>query len=61
MCGETRQDKIINKNIRESFGVAPIMKKIVKNRLRWFEHPIDFVVRRVEHMEKRQTIRDENI
>ncbi|RZB60259.1 LINE-1 retrotransposable element ORF2 protein [Glycine soja] len=61
MCGKTRQDKIRNEAIRERVGVAPIVEKMVENRLRWFGHverrPIDSVVRRVDQMERRQTIR----
>ena len=36
MCGKTRQDKIRNGAIRERVGVAPIVEKMVENRLRWF-------------------------
>ncbi|KAH1249954.1 Solanesyl diphosphate synthase 3, chloroplastic/mitochondrial [Glycine max] len=61
MCGKTRQDKIRNGVIRERVGVAPIVEKMVENRLRWFGHverrPVDSVVRRVDQMERRQTIR----
>ncbi|KAH1221810.1 hypothetical protein GmHk_12G035141 [Glycine max] len=61
MCGRTRQDKIRNGAIRERVGVAPIVEKMVENRLRWFGHverrPVDSVVRRVDQMERRQTIR----
>ncbi|KAL5178487.1 hypothetical protein HKD37_01G000006 [Glycine soja] len=61
MCGKTRQDKIRNGTIRERVGVAPIVEKMVENRLRWFGHverrPVDSVVRRVDQMERRQTIR----
>ncbi|KAH1241290.1 putative PKHD-type hydroxylase [Glycine max] len=61
MCGKTRQDKIRNRAIRERVGVAPIVEKMVENRLRWFGHverrPVDSVVRRVDQMERRQTIR----
>ena len=61
MCGKTRQDKIRNGAIRERVGVAPIVEKMVENRLRWFVHverrPVDSVVRRVDQMERRQTIR----
>ena len=36
-------------------GVAPIVEKLVENRLRWFGHlerrPVDAVVRRVDQME----------
>ncbi|KAL5146025.1 Retrovirus-related Pol polyprotein from type-1 retrotransposable element R2 [Glycine soja] len=52
MCGKTRQDKIRNGAIRERVGVAPIVEKMVENRLRWFGHverrPVDSVVRRVD-------------
>ncbi|KAL5179591.1 hypothetical protein HKD37_01G000874 [Glycine soja] len=61
MCSKTRQDKIRNGAIRERVGVAPIVEKMVENRLRWFGHverrPVDSVVRRVDQMERRQTIR----
>ncbi|RZB84080.1 LINE-1 reverse transcriptase-like [Glycine soja] len=61
MCGKTQQDKIRNEAIRERVGVAPIVEKMVENRLRWFGHverrPVDSVVRRVDQMERRQTIR----
>ena len=61
MCGKTRQDKIRNGAIRERVGVTPIVEKMVENRLRWFGHverkPVDSVVRRVDQMERRQTIR----
>ncbi|RZC17970.1 Malignant T-cell-amplified sequence 1, partial [Glycine soja] len=61
MCGKTRQDKIRNEAIRERVGVAPIVEKMVENRLRWFGHverkPVDSAVRRVDQMERRQTIR----
>ena len=33
MCGKTRQDKIRNGAIRERVGVAPIVEKMVENRL----------------------------
>ncbi|RZC31475.1 Pentatricopeptide repeat-containing protein [Glycine soja] len=61
MCGKTRQDKIRNEAIRERVRVAPIVEKMVENRLRWFGHverrPVDSVVRRVDQMKRRQTIR----
>ena len=40
----------------ERVGVAPIVEKLVENRLRWFKHverrPVDAVVRRVDQIEK---------
>ena len=36
MCGKTRQGKIRNETIRERVGVAPIVEKMVENRLRWW-------------------------
>jgi len=42
-------------------GVAPIVEKLVENRLRWFEHverrPVDAVVRRVDQIEESQVKR----
>lgn len=38
MCGKTRQDRIKNYNIRERLGVAPLVEKMVKTRLRRFGH-----------------------
>ena len=42
--------EISNGAIRERVGVAPIVEKMVENRLRWFGHverrPVDSVVRR---------------
>ena len=61
MYGKTRQDTFRNDNIRKSVEVAPIMEKMVENRLRWFGHverrPVDSVVRRVDQMERSQTTR----
>jgi len=58
MCGKTRCDKIRNDNIRERVGVSPVVEKMVENRIRWFGHgerrPVDYVVRRVDHMEDSQ-------
>jgi len=52
MSGKTKHGRIRNDTIREILGVAPIVEKLVKNRLRWFEHverrPVDAVVRRVD-------------
>jgi hypothetical protein len=43
---------------RERVGVAPIVEKMVENRLRWFGHVerrlVDAVVRRVDQMEESQ-------
>ena len=40
----------------ERVGVAPIVEKLVENRLTWFGHverrPLDAVVRRVDQMEE---------
>ena len=42
----------------ERVGVAPIVEKMVENRLRWFGHverrPVNAVVRRVDQMEESQ-------
>ncbi|KAL4304934.1 hypothetical protein AHAS_Ahas16G0027900 [Arachis hypogaea] len=58
MSGHTRLDKIRNEDIRERVGVAPIVEKMVKSRLRWFGHvrrrPIEHPVRRVDEMEDGQ-------
>jgi len=51
MCGNTRRDKVTNKDILTKTGVAPKEKKMRENHLRWFDHvrcrPIDALVRRV--------------
>ena len=56
MSGKTRQDRIRNDTIRERVRVAPIVEKLVENRLRWFGHVerrlVDAVVRRVDQMEE---------
>jgi len=61
MSGKTRHDKIGNDTIRERVGVAPIVEKLVENRLRWFGHverrPVDAVVRIVDQMEESQVKR----
>ena len=45
----------------ERVGVAPIVEKLVENRLRWFGNvergPVDAVVRRVYQMEESQVKR----
>ncbi|KAH1035168.1 hypothetical protein AAZX31_20G076200 [Glycine max] len=57
----SKKIKYACRKIRERVGVAPIVEKMVENRLRWFGHverrPVDSVVRRVDQMERRQTIR----
>jgi len=61
MSGKTRHDRIRNDTIRERVGVAPIVEKLVENRLRWFGHVkrrlVDTVVRRVDQMEENQAKR----
>jgi len=56
MSGKTRHDRIRNDTIGEKVGVAPIVEKLVENRLRWFGHverrPVDAVVRRVDQIEE---------
>jgi len=51
MSGKTIHDMIRNDTIRE-MGVAPVVEKLVENRLRWFGHverrPVNAVVRRVD-------------
>jgi len=46
---------------RERVGVAPVVEKLVENRLRWFGHverrPVDAVVRIVDQMEESQVKR----
>jgi len=58
MSGKTRRDRFRNDTIRERVGVAPIVEKMVENRLRWFGHieriHIDVVVRKVDQMEESQ-------
>jgi len=61
MSGKTRHDRIKNDTIREQVGVAPIVEKLVENRLRWFGHierrPVEAVVRRVDQVEESQVRR----
>ena len=38
MCGNTRRDKVRNKDIRTDIGVVSIEEKMRENRLRWFDH-----------------------
>lgn len=48
--------------ILESVGVAPIVEKNMKNRLRWFEYVgkilVNFVIKRVGQMERSQRTRE---
>jgi len=38
MSGVTKEDRIKNKYVRGSIGVASILDKMRENRLRWFGH-----------------------
>jgi hypothetical protein len=38
ICGHTRIDQVWNDDIHERLGVAPVEKKLVQHRLRWFRH-----------------------
>ena len=38
ICGHTRRDQVWNDDIHDRLGVAPIDKKFVQHRLRWFGH-----------------------
>ena len=38
ICGHTRRDRVQNDDIRDRLEVAPIEKKLVQHRLRWFGH-----------------------
>jgi hypothetical protein len=38
ICGHIRSDQIINEDIWDKFGVAPIQEKLVQHRLQWFGH-----------------------
>jgi hypothetical protein len=38
ICDHTRKDRIRNDDIRNKLEVAPIQKKLVQHRLRWFDH-----------------------
>ncbi len=38
MCDHTRNDRVMNDDIRDRVGVAPIEEKLVQHRLRWFGH-----------------------
>jgi hypothetical protein len=38
ICGHTRRDQVQKVDIRERLGVAPVEKKLVQYRLRWFGH-----------------------
>ena len=67
MSGKTRHDRIRNDTVTERVGVAPIIEKLVENRLRWFGHverrPVEAVVRRVGHVKRgrgrpKKTIRE---
>ena len=34
ICGHTRRDRVLNDDIRDGLGVAPIEEKLVQHRLR---------------------------
>jgi hypothetical protein len=36
ICGHTRRDQVWNDDIRDRLGVAPVQKKQMQHRLRWF-------------------------
>jgi hypothetical protein len=38
ICGHTRRDRVRNDDIRKRLRVAPVEKKLVQHRLRWFGH-----------------------
>jgi len=38
MCGHTSSNKIRNEDIRNKMGVASVVEKMRKAKLRWFEH-----------------------
>jgi len=37
-CGHTKRDRVRNKVIRDTVGMAPIEEKLTQHRLRWFGH-----------------------
>ena len=37
-CGHTRRNRVRNEAIRDRVGVAPIEKKLIQHRLKWFGH-----------------------
>jgi hypothetical protein len=37
-CGHARRDRVWNDDIRDRIEVAPIEKKLIQHRLRWFGH-----------------------
>ncbi|KAM1471250.1 hypothetical protein ACFXTO_042189 [Malus domestica] len=53
MCGHTRNEKIVNEDIRGKVGVAEVEGKMRENQLRWFGHvqrrPTDAPVRRCDY------------
>jgi hypothetical protein len=61
MCRKTVDDMIRKENIRVRVGVSPIVKKMVKTRLRWFDHLerrlVHYVVRRLDKMKFSQITR----
>lgn len=64
MCGKTTQNKL-EMIILYSIVVAPTIKKMVENRLRWLVHidrrHVDYVISRVDQMKRGQTTRGKGI
>jgi len=50
MCDHTRKERIRNDVIRENIGVAPIEKKMIENRFKWF----GYVQRRLQEVSVRR-------
>jgi hypothetical protein len=38
ICGNTRNDRVRNNDIRERPGVAPVEEKLMQHRFEWFGH-----------------------
>ena len=55
----------MNDTIKEGVRVAPIVKKLIENKLRWFGHVerrhVDIVGRKVDQMEENQIKRGKGI
>ena len=61
ICGNTRRNKVRNKDIRSKISVTSIKEKMRKNRLRWFDHvrcrPTDATAQQVERIKLGQVKR----